>query len=268
MSEIKSLLVLGCGNMAQALVKGIYRQNPELRIFTYTPSHTRAIELAQVVSGTVVENLNEFPQADLVLIACKPQQFSDLADKLKAKLNKNSVVLSILAGIRSSVLKEKLQHSQIVRIMPNTPVLVNSGVNAFYFPSEDLNFSKHKIMQLFAACAKNFDFDDESKIDIVTPYSGSGPAYFFEIARIMIDDLVSKGFERNQATEIINHTILGAGKLLTESDESPEVLRNNVTSKKGVTFEALESFKENHLESIFQQALERALKRTNELANS
>lgn len=262
----QGLAVLGCGNMAQALVGGMYASNPSLQVLTYTPSRTRAEELAQKTQGKVLDHLDTLPCSQYLMLACKPQQFKDLAQEIKGKISSETIVLSILAGVNVESLQKNLGHEKVVRIMPNTPALVGAGVNAFYFSKAILSAEKKETLKLFESFSEVFDFPQEEQVDTITPYSGSGPAYFFELTRILIDDLVSRGINAADAERMLKATAFGAGKLLVESKDSAETLRNKVTSKGGVTYEALKVFQDNGLGKITHLAIEAALKRNQELS--
>ncbi len=258
------LAVLGCGNMATALVGSMPFDDFSIELASFDPIFEKAANLAGDGAVDLIENL---AGSDIYLIACKPQQFVDLSQQLKRQLNSDSTIISIMAGVNVCKIKSSLGVDRIVRVMPNTPALIGEGVNAIYFsPEVDLKMVE-LIEQLFHTTSEIFVFPEEKSIDIITGFSGSGPAYIFEIARIMIEKLVSMGITSRSANSMIKQTIYGASKLMLESYESPESLRNMVTSKKGVTSEALEVFKQNNLEQIFSNALNAAYQRAQELSD-
>ncbi len=263
---MKSLLSFGCGNMAQAIIEGMYKEKSPLDYFLYTPSNTKAVSLARAVHGTHVDNLSTLPSCDFYMLSCKPQQLGDLAQKIKGKLNPNAVVISILAGTTTETIKKELSIDKVLRVMPNTPSLVGAGVNAFYFSDEVLREERDFLTKLFESFSKVFTFDKESEIDVITGFSGSGPAYIFEFSRVLIEKMISMGIDREVATEMIKWTFYGSSKLQLESSDTSEELRNKVTSKKGVTFEALEVFKNSNFEKMVDTALDAAYNRSVELS--
>lgn len=262
------IAVIGCGNMAQAIILGMAKSFKEIEFHTFTPSYTRAEDLAQKIDGKAWKELSEIPACDYYLIACKPQQVEELAQNFRNFLPSNTILISVLAGVTVNSLKEKFQCRRVARVMPNTPALVGEGVHAIYFSEETEDEKKAYIHKVFASIGEVFVFDEEEKIDVITGFSGSGPAYIFEIARIMTEKLSAMGVEEKMARQMIKSTLFGSAKLLKESDEDAETLRNNVTSKNGVTYEALEVFKKNNLEEIFGHALDAAFKRSKELAQA
>jgi pyrroline-5-carboxylate reductase len=268
MATRASMMVLGCGNMAQAIIQGLYKVNAEIDFITYTPSITKAKALAEEVSGKYITELDNLPECDYYLIACKPQQLTELVKATAGKIPNKSIIISILAGTNTKTLSEAFNNSKIIRIMPNTPSLVGHGVNAFYTTAAVTKEEKSLITNYFSMFSEVFNFEEEDKIDIITGFSGSGPAYIFEFSRIMIQKMVKMGISEEVASGMVKHTFLGASKLMVESEDDPETLRNKVTSKKGVTYEALEVFKIENTEEIFGKALDAAYKRSIELSKN
>lgn len=263
---MKSLLSFGCGNMAQAIIKGMYKEKVSLDYFLYTPSNKKAIDLAKIIDGTHVPSLETVPSCDIYMLSCKPQQLKDLASEIRGKLNPDAIIVSILAGITTDTIKKELSIEKVLRVMPNTPSLVGAGVNALFFSDEVLVDEKEFLISIFESFSKVFSFEKESEIDVITGFSGSGPAYIFEFSRILTEKMISMGIERDTATEMIKWTFYGSSKLQLESSDSSEELRNKVTSKNGVTYEALEVFKKSNFEKIVDTALDAAYNRSVELS--
>ena len=252
--------------MAQALVVGMAKGDKSLEIFTYTPSFNRANDLALLVKGKAFQNCEDMPPADIYLVACKPQQLDVLASSFSGLMDSEATVISILAGTTVDTIKNKFKVKKVIRVMPNTPCLVGAGVNAVYFCPEVDGQIAFKVQALLEKTSSVYVFDEENQIDAVTPFSGSGPAYLFELARIMADKLKGLGIDPHDSEMIVKETLYGSAKLLRESNDSAEVLRNNVTSKGGVTFEALKVLESNDLSGIFGKALDQAHNRAKELS--
>ena len=162
---------------------------------------------------------------------------------------------------------DMLKVHSIFRIMPNTPSLIGYGVNIV--STSPLILSKHKLylIELFKATSHLFVVEKEEDIDKITPISGSGPALLFELARLMELNLKEQNIPPGLARDITVHTFLGSAKLMEQANKPFEHLREEVTSKKGVTYEALEELKKSNLEDIVKRALDRARHRIHELAN-
>ena len=261
------MAVLGCGNMAQALVVPMKKADDTLAVSTYTPSKTRAIELAEKVGGDVLRDIGEMSSFDLVFLGLKPQQLQSLACDI-GPLHKGQTVVSILAGVSLSVLKKTFHTSSIIRLMPNLPFLIGHGV--VLVSSSKSVISKHEtsLLTILRAVSKVFTVSKEEDIDNITPVSGSGPAFLFEWANFMKNYLENRGIHPIVGRDIIVHTLLGSAKLMEHSSHSFEHLRNIVTSKKGVTHEALEEFRKSGLEDMIYRALEKARKRAVSLSST
>jgi pyrroline-5-carboxylate reductase len=268
---MKNFLILGCGNMAQAMVMGFYEnskhEKPRFRFSFYTPSQTKAQNLALKTGGEHVETIPNPKDFEYILIACKPQQFEKLSLELKGKIKDTAVVISILAGISSMALQEKLAHKKVVRVMPNTPALIGEGSNLVYFSSSISLEDQADVQYFLTVKFKPHIFQSDDEIDKITGVIASGPAYIFEFARLFAQYLEEKcNLTPDLANTLTNELFLGSVHLMNSSTDSFEELRNKVTSKGGVTFAALESFKNAQLTQIFYSAFNKAYMRTKELA--
>ncbi|TNE96557.1 MAG: pyrroline-5-carboxylate reductase, partial [Deltaproteobacteria bacterium] len=253
---IKSLGVLGCGNMASALVKGIWNQKKELSVSCFTPSKTRAELLAKDVQGKVLDSLAELPSHDVWMIGCKPQQFEELAKEIKGKLSPDSIVISIMAGIPTSKIADRLSIEKVVRVMPNTPTLVGEGISLLYM-SKSLDQEEAKqIKSMMDASSSVYEFSDEEMIDKLSGFTASGPAYVFEWTRIFANKAMDYGVEEQMAYQMAKELLFGSSKMMMDSPHSPEDLREQVTSKKGITYEALKIFEKDGLEKMTFSAIE------------
>lgn len=263
----KNLGVLGCGNMGSAIVLGLHAEGgaQSFSFFTYTPTHKRAAKLAQAVGGRAVRKLVELKTCEYFLIACKPQQFSDLAKDLKKITGKDSKIISVMAGISVAKIKKMLGVKKVARVMPNTPCMIGCGTAALYF--SDMNATEKKtVAGIFSAIAHVYIVQSENAMNAATAIIGAGPGLIFEITRLFAAKTEVLGFSKKIANEIVKDMIFGAASLMIHSKETPETLRNKVTSKKGVTEAALEIFQNQNLEKTLQSGLEAAFKRAKELS--
>ena len=261
----KDIALFGCGNMVQAIFIPMYEINPKLSFYTYTPNGVRALYMAEKTNGKQLDDLSVIPKVDIYVIGCKPQQFDELAKQLKSKLDKDSIVLSMMAAVEIQSIQDKLDHHKVARLMPNTPITVKKGVNLFTFSSEFERFQKEELMLLFYEISKNHPLDTEEELDKLTVVSGSGPAYLFNFAHHWLESIVDMGIDRKKADQIIRETFLGASTLM-QTHEDLLTLRENVTSKGGVTFEALKVFNEDdQLAKLTNKAFKAALDRMNGL---
>jgi pyrroline-5-carboxylate reductase len=274
----EKLAAFGCGEMVSAILEGYVssRGAPSERdsgfsFLTFTPSRTRAETLAARIQGDVLSGFEDLSEVKYVLLGCKPQQFRSetegLAADLKGKMGSDAVVISVLAGISVHEIQKELSISKVIRVMPNTPISVQAGVSLFFSSLDVSEAEKNKVASLFEAASDVFWLNSEREMDLITGVSGSGPAYLFEFARVMEAWLVQKGIAEETATMIVRKTIQGSGMLMLDAKgESLESLREKVTSKKGVTFEALMTLKKQSFEPIIHLALEAAYRRTEEIS--
>jgi pyrroline-5-carboxylate reductase len=252
----------GCGNMGAALALGIKKINPSVELYFYTPTQTRARDLALKTKGHFVEELGDMPEKlDWYILSFKPQSLAGFHFNFlpQAKL------LSVLAGVSIETLAKKFSVSKICRLMPNTPSSLGMGANLFFGAPEVSENDNLSIRHLLEGLGSLFVMKSEEEIDQLTPFSGSGPALVFELARIFESELQKLSGGNIDAREIIAQTFLGSAYLMKHSSLSFDELRAQVTSQKGVTYEALKVLKENNLEDLFSEAFKSCYNRVTEI---
>ncbi|MAF78017.1 MAG: pyrroline-5-carboxylate reductase [Halobacteriovoraceae bacterium] len=260
--------VIGCGNMASAIVTGMHEKFPLEKFLTYTPSFTRAEELAKKVGGKAVKELSELQECEYLLIGCKPQQFSDLADGLKRELPSvdQKYIVSMMAAVSIDSITKKLGSKEVTRVMPNTPIRHGEGISLLLHTGDDSNEKVAHITKLFKACSHVYTMKNEEQFDKVTTVSGSGPAYIFYLADILSQSLKGWGMQEQEATELAIQLMKGSVELMSHrGDVSLSQLVDQVTSKKGVTIEAVEVFKNQGLPELVEKALGAACNRSLEM---
>ena len=249
----------GCGNMGAALATG-FKKDPAVEQYFFTPTQTKAKELAGKLGGTFIENAEDMPQdLDWYILAFKPQSLNDFSFSFP----ENAKILSVLAGTGIDTLEKKFKTSKIARLMPNTPSSIGLGSNLFY-----AGFDAGEIKKLLGSLGKLFTMKSEKEMDAITAFSGSGPALIFEYARLFEKHMIAMNGENSDTREIIAQTFLGSAKLMEKALSEGvtfETLREQVTSKKGVTYEALQILEKNGLDNIMGGAFSAAHKRTLEL---
>lgn len=253
--------IFGCGNMGQAIALGLFKANVEL--FLYTPGQTKAQELAEKTKGTHVKDLSLMPlDLDWYVLAFKPQQLPDFHFSFK----ENSKILSVLAGTDIEKMSLQFPKTQIARLMPNTPSKIGSGANLFY-----ASFDAHDLTTKLKALGSIYKLSSEDLLDRLTVFSGSGPALVFEFARLFAQGISEMAPEFKEANELVIDTFVGSALLMKEegkNEVSFETLREQVTSKKGVTYEALKVLNDKNLGKIMQQSFKSAYNRVLELKSS
>jgi len=261
-----NIAFIGGGNMAQALIGGlISRGLPATRITVSDPvEQVRQLLLEKDVHVTD-DNVLAIKDADIVVLAVKPQVLSIVLKTLYG-LFEHKLIISIVAGAEIQTISNLTGNDRIVRVMPNTPALVQTGAHGI-FAKEDVSAKDRELAtQVLAATGLTIWVSSEAQIDAVTAVSGSGPAYFFYMMESMIRAGKNMGLDEKVATALTLQTALGAAQMAITSSNSPAELRKNVTSPNGTTQAALEVFDRAQISQNIQTALAAAQKRSQELA--
>lgn len=263
-----TVAILGVGVMGEALLSGLVqagRQVSELLVTDRRPE--RAAELTERYGVEVVDNATAVKRADTVVVVVKPQDMGALLEEVASSARPGQLFVSLAAGITTSFVESGLPDGvAVVRVMPNTPALVDEGMAAISAGShcdethlreaEDLLRSTGRVMRV-----------PEKQLDAVTAISGSGPAYVFYVVEAMIEAGVHMGLPRATATELVVQTLVGSAKLLRETSEHPTVLRERVTSPGGTTAAALRLLEEGRVRADFLAAIEAARDRSRALSS-
>ncbi len=257
--------------MASSIIGGLVADGfPANAIYVAEPNEEARSQLAARFGiHTEVDNALVAAQVDVLLLAVKPQVLRNVAEQLAASVqDKQSLVVSIAAGIRSSDLAHWLGGDvAIVRSMPNTPALVQSGATGLFANSHVSSSQREQAESILRAVGITVWLDDEQQIDAVTALSGSGPAYIFNVIEVMEKAGVKLGLDAETARRLAVQTAFGASKLALESSDEPAVLREKVTSPGGTTERALSVLRDGGLENLFMEALQAASDRAAELAD-
>ncbi|WP_312332915.1 pyrroline-5-carboxylate reductase [Acinetobacter variabilis] len=257
---------IGGGNMAQALIGGLISQGlPATRITVSDPVEKVRSLLAEKEVNVTDDNIAAIKDADIVLFAVKPQVLAGVLKPLQGLLD-GKLVISIVAGAEIATLSALLSTDRIVRVMPNTPALVQTGAHGLFANEEVGNDDRELASQVLASTGLTIWVNSEAQIDAVTAVSGSGPAYFFYMMESMIRAGKNLGLDEKVATALTLQTALGAAQMAITSSNTPAELRKNVTSPNGTTQAALEVFDRAQISQNIQAALAAAQKRSQELA--
>ncbi|WP_180121650.1 pyrroline-5-carboxylate reductase [Acinetobacter sp. YH12086] len=257
---------IGGGNMAQALIGGlIARGVPTTRITVSDPVEKVRELLAEKDLHVTDDNVAAIREADIVLFAVKPQVLAKVLAPLQGLLE-GKLVISIVAGAEIATISKLLGTERIVRVMPNTPALVQTGAHGLYAGEAVSAEDRDLASQVLASTGLTLWVNSEAQIDAVTAVSGSGPAYFFYMMESMIRAGKNMGLDEKVATALTLQTALGAAQMAITSANSPAELRKNVTSPNGTTQAAIEVFDHAQISQNIQAALAAAQKRSHELA--
>lgn len=261
-----NICFIGGGNMAQALIGGLVSRGlPPTRITVSDPVEQIRQLLQEKEVHVTQDNVAAIQNADVVVLAVKPQVLATVLRPLKGLLS-DKLVISIIAGAEIQTISNLIDSNRIVRVMPNTPALVQTGAHGIYANEVVGTSDRELTSQILAATGLTIWVNSEAQIDAVTAVSGSGPAYFFYLMESMIRAGKNLGLDEKVATALTLQTALGAAQMAITSSNTPSELRKNVTSPNGTTQAALEVFDRAQISQNIQSALAAAQKRSQELA--
>ncbi|ERT12033.1 pyrroline-5-carboxylate reductase [Photorhabdus temperata] len=268
--EKRKITFIGAGNMAHAIIAGLVKEGyPAELINVCAPGNARRDVLAKEYGvNSSSDNIHGAQEADVVVMAVKPQVMADACQPLKEQVDfSNKLVLSIATGISVARFEALLQDKlNIVRIMPNTPALVGQGLSGL-FASEQVSQSDRDFTQaLMNSVGKTHWVKDENGINDILAIASSAPAYFFLFMESMQQEAERLGFDSETAREIVLQTATGSAALAASNADLPfATLRKQVTSKGGTTAEALRIFYEGKLPEIVSSAMQATIRRAQEI---
>jgi pyrroline-5-carboxylate reductase len=259
---------IGAGNMAQAIIRGLVGsgQIPADRIIAADP---RADARESCWEGyrvhTCESNLDAVADSTVVMIAVKPQIVDRVLDEVRHVLPERALVVSVVAGRSTASLESRLKPStRVVRTMPNVCALVGHGSTALAAGAHATKDDLALVERIFDSVGMSVILD-ESLMDAVTGLSGSGPAYVFMAIEALADGGVKMGLARRVAHQLAAHTVMGAAKLVIESQEHPGSLKDMVCSPGGTAIAGVHELESRGLRTTLMGAVETAAKRAREL---
>ena len=257
---------IGSGQMARALARGFVAAGKvaasDVRAFDPSLAALHALQ-TEVPGAVLAETPNECAtDSDVVFIAVKPQHIDSVFDQLSWQ--HKCLFVSIAAGVPVKQLCDGIGSDRVVRVMPNTPCLVGAGA-AGYCVADGVDKSDRELVgELLSSVGTAFELP-ESQLDAVTGLSGSGPAFVYQIIEAMSDGGVRVGLPRHVATQLAAQTMLGAAKMVLETQEHPGVLKDNVASPGGTTIAGLHALEAGGLRGTLMDAIKAATDRSREL---
>jgi pyrroline-5-carboxylate reductase len=259
--------IIGAGVMGETLLSGLVRAGrPVDQLLVGEKRPERARELEERYGVAVVSNLDATKRADTLALVVKPQDMAALLDEVGSAVRPNQLVVSLAAGITTAFLESRLPDGvPVVRVMPNTPALVDEGMAAIA-PGSHCDDDHLAIAEQLLGSTGRVVQVPEKHMDAVTAISGTGPAYVFFVVESMIEAGVHLGLPRATATELVVQTLFGSAKMLRETGQHPVVLREQVTSPGGTTAAALRELEVHKVRAAFLAAMEAARNRSAQLA--
>ena len=268
---VKKLTLIGAGKIGEALLSSILGAQlvPVSRVVATDADPPRADYIGEKYGvNALTNNRQAVAGADLVMLSVKPQQVTEVLRDIRRSLAKNSLVISVAAGVTTGLIERELDHGhRVIRVMPNTPCLIRQGMTAIcrgkHATPEDL-----KVAQAIFSAMGRIVVVDEKHMDAITGLSASGPAYVYMIIESLAEGGVKLGLPRELSTELSAQTLLGASALVLHTGEHPAKLKDIVTTPAGCTIDGLLELEEGGLRVTLIKAVVRAAERARELVES
>jgi pyrroline-5-carboxylate reductase len=264
---VTALAILGAGKMGEALLSGLLRAGTAPADVVVTARRPERAEALRERYGVAVCTNAEAAAADTVLVAVKPQDMAALLAEIADVVTPGQLVVSMAAGIPTAFVERRLAAGvPVVRVMSNTPVLVDEAMSAVSAGAHATEPHLQRTEELLGHVGRTIRVP-ESQQDAVTALSGSGPAYFFYLVEAMIDAGILLGLPRSVAADLIVQTALGSALMLRDTGEHPVKLREAVTSPAGTTINAIRELEKHSVRAALIAAIEAARDRSQELAS-
>ena len=225
-------------------------------------AHLKTLNIARIFDKSICVKA-----ADLIVLAVKPQNTIDLFEEISKYVDKDQVVLSIMAGVKIETIKKHLKLEKIIRAMPNLPAQIGLGMTGFTATEAVSRFELGAIQNLLSTTGKTLHVDSEEAIDKITAISGSGPAYMFYFLDAMIGAAKEMGFNKGEAELLVVQTFKGALQLFQQNSFTCQDWIDKVASKGGTTEAAISSFNQSDVRQRIVEGTKAAWKRAEELGN-
>jgi pyrroline-5-carboxylate reductase len=264
------ITIIGGGNIALAIISAITRSGlTDLKNITISePIENRRTYLAREFGvTTTTNNTISIRNAEIVILAIKPQILPEVIADLNGKLNRDQLVISVVAGKKIENLVEGLTHNRVIRAMPNTPAQIGKGMTVWKATKEVSTDQLSQVSTILQAMGQELQVHDETVLDMATAISGSGPAYVFLFIESIIEAAQELGLTQEKANELVFQTVIGSSEFAQHSKSNLAELRRSVTSPGGTTASALAILDEAGFKDIIKKAIHAAFQRSQELRN-
>lgn len=261
--------IIGLGNMGNAILQGILTSNivqgNQIYVYDPHPEKGQALNASHAINN-LASARDVARESDLVFIAVKPNVIVDVLNDIQKELKKNTIVISIAAGVTIKTIAKCVGYEQkIVRVMPNTPALVNAAMCSIT-PNTEVTEDELSIVQRLLNCIGETEVVPEYLIDAVIGASGSSPAFVFMFIEALADGAVKAGLSRKQAYKFAAQAVMGSAKLLLATGKHPGELKDMVCSPAGTTIEGVQMLEEKGFRAAVIDAVEATINKSKELA--
>jgi pyrroline-5-carboxylate reductase len=260
--------IVGAGVMAEAIIAGLVADRavtPELLAASHPRRERRELLAERHGIRAVAANRDALGDAEVVVVAVKPQMLSRVMRELRGRLDPDQVVVSIVAGATIRTLVDGLQHAAVVRAMPNTPSQIRHGMSVWAASDACSPRQRDLARGVLRALGDERQVADEGFVAMATALSGTGPTYLFAVMEALIDAGVHLGFPRELAHDLVVETLVGSAEFAKRSELHPAQLRNAVTSPGGTSAAAIYELEKGRIRTVFSDAVWAAYRRTLEL---
>lgn len=265
MLEDTRIAFIGSGVMAEAILQGLLGggliAGSRVSCADPFPDRLRDLEARFGIRGTT-SNRDAVDGADIIVLSVKPQVLAEVLDELRGSVTPEQFVISIVAGATTAAISGRLNHSGVVRAMPNTPARIGQGMTVWTATPAVDEAGRAKAKAIFGALGEEIFMDHEEYLDMATALSGTGPAYVFLVMEALIDAGVHMGFSRRIAQQLVLQTMQGSVAFARTSDKHPAELRNAVTSPGGTSAEALYQLEKGGLRTVISRAVYAAFQKS------
>ena len=266
--SMRKIGFIGAGNMATAIIKGLIAQNGNADNIGVFDLDTKKCELMQEIGVSVYPSSPALVKnSDIVVLAVKPQNYAEVLQEIKPEASVDKTFVSIAAGISISYVQTALDcPCPVVRVMPNTPLLLKKGASALC-PSDNISDEDNRLVYNMFAGSGVCEYITEDHMNEIIAVNGSSPAYIYLFAKAMADYAAKKGIDYDKAMNLVCATLEGSAAMLRESGDSADVLIQKVSSKGGTTIAALDCLREHGFTEAIFDAMEACTKRAEELGS-
>lgn len=264
MTTATNIIIVGAGHMGRAIARGLKQSSPSMAIIVVESNPDRRAEM--ISAGITAEEEMPTPLvSQLIILSIPPQAFPSFSEANPHIKQYTGMIVSVMAGISLSELKDCLKTPQLSRAIPNLPCALNEGMTVLIFTPQTTKRNVNLVSDLFTKLGNLLIVDDEPLIDSATALVGGGPAYVSYFAAALIEYAISAGFDKTTAITITNTIFRGTSILLAANSEPPMRLCERVTTPEGTTQRAIHFFNEKQLRNIIVTGLEHACTRSKEL---
>lgn len=269
---MKKIVFLGSGSMAEAMIAGILKAEMVKASDIYITNkqdYARLVHMKEMYGVQTTYDRKELLEAaDVVILAMKPKDIHEALTAVRGYLSEKQLIISVIAGVMTTTIEEILNMQlPVIRSMPNTSAKIGFSATAI----ANGKYVKEEHQQIAESLLQTIGTTKvvaEEDMHTVTAVSGSGPAFIYYFVEAMTKAALEAGMDQQTASELITQTVIGAGKMLEESGDSPSTLRKNITSPGGTTEAGLTTLAENNFENIIIECIQSASKRSMDLAET